>query len=119
MQPSVRRRRLAVAASLLIVAATLLAVPAQSYLASRGEVASREAALAEVDRLNDELADRLERLGDPAEIERIARRDYGLVNPGEESYSILPPSTAGLTMPRGWPFDRISGPVERAATGGS
>jgi cell division protein FtsB len=116
---SVRRRRLLALLGLLLVAGALLAVPARSYWAQRGEVASREAALAELDRQNDELSARLDRLGEPDEIQRIARRDYGLVAGSEESYSILPPATAGLVLPGGWPFDRISGPLERAATGGS
>ena len=119
MEPSVRRRRFLIALGLLLVVAAVLAVPARSYWAQRGELAAREARLAEVDRTNEELAERLARLGEPAEIQRIARRDYGLVEPGEESYAILPASTAGLVLPAGWPFDRISGPLERSATGGS
>jgi cell division protein FtsB len=116
---TVRRRRLLVVLGLLLVAAAMLAVPAQSYWAQRDEVAKRESALADVDRANQDLAERLERLDDPDEIQRIARRDYGLVSVGEESYSILPPATAGLVLPTGWPFDRLSGPLQRAATGGS
>lgn len=119
MALSVRHRRIGAVLGLLLVAAAILAVPAQSYLAQRGELADREAELAELDRSNDELAERLDRLSDPDAIQRIARRDYGLVSEGEESYSILPPATAGLVLPGGWPFDRISGPLERAATGGS
>jgi cell division protein FtsB len=116
---TVRRRRLLVLLGLLLAAAAVLAVPARSYWAQRGEVAARESALAEVDRTNDDLQARLDHLEDPAEVQRIARRDYGLVSAGEESYSILPPATAGLVLPQGWPFDRISGPLERAATGGT
>lgn len=119
MNLSPARRRVLLVAALLAVASALLAVPAQGYLAQRGELAAREAELAELDRRNDVLDERLERLAEPEEIQRIARREYGLVDPGEESYSVLPPSTAGITLPRGWPFDRISGPLERAATGGS
>jgi cell division protein FtsB len=119
VQLTVRRRRLVALLGLLLVAGAVLAVPAQSYWAQRSEVSNREAALSEVERSNDELAARLDRLDDPDEVQRIARRDYGLVAVGEESYSILPPATAGLVLPRGWPFDRISGPLERAATGGS
>jgi cell division protein FtsB len=119
MALSPARRRVLVVTALLAVAAALLAVPAQGYLAQRGDLAAHEAELAELERRNDVLDERLERLGEPDEIQRIARREYGLVDPGEESYSVLPPSTAGLTLPRGWPFDRISGPLERAATGGS
>lgn len=119
MELSVGRRRVLGVLLLLAVAAALLAVPAQGYLAQRGEVTAREAELAELDRRNEQLDQHLERLGEPEEIQRLARRDYGLVEPGEESYSLLPPSTAGLHLPRGWPFDRLAGPLERAATGGA
>ena len=119
MEPSARRRRFLIAVGLLLLVAAVLAVPARSYWAQRGELSAREARLAEVNRTNDELTARLTRLGEPAEIQRIARRDYGLVEPGEESYAILPPATAGLVLPTGWPFDRLSGPLERSATGGS
>jgi cell division protein FtsB len=112
------RRAVLVVASLLTVAGALLAVPAQGYLEQRTEVASRSAQLDELERRNDDLRARLERLDDPVEIERLARRDHGLVAPGEESYSILPPATAGVVLPRGWPFDRLAAPLASATTGG-
>ncbi len=105
--------------ALLLVPVAVLAVPARGYLAQRADLGDREASLAEIERSNAELERRLEHLDDPDEIERIARRDYGLVAEGEESYAILPPATAGVALPGGWPFDRISGPFARAATGGS
>jgi cell division protein FtsB len=107
---------MAVVGALLFVAATVLAVPFRGYLAQRTEVSSRQAELAELRQQNTELVERSERLDDPDEIQRVARRDYGLVAEGEESYTILPPATAGLVLPRAWPFDRLSGPLERAAT---
>jgi len=116
---SPRRQTVLVVLALALVPVAVLAVPARAYLAQRGVLGDREAALAELERSNDELEGRLEHLGDPGEIERIARRDYGLVAAGEESYAILPPATAGVVLPGGWPFDRISGPFARAATGGS
>ncbi len=109
-------QRLAVVGALLLVAGTVLAVPAQGYLAQRVELSDRESQLTDLERQNDELAARRDRLDDPAEIQRIARRDYGLVAEGEESYTILPPATAGLVLPHAWPFDRLSGALERAAT---
>jgi cell division protein FtsB len=109
-------RQLAVVGALVFVAATVLAVPFRGYLAQRTEVSSRQAELAELREQNTELVERSDRLDDPEEIQRIARRDYGLVAEGEESYTILPPATAGLVLPRAWPFDRLSGPLERAAT---
>ena len=114
-----RRRRVAVAVALVAVVAAVLAVPARKYLDERSELAAVEAELTEVERANEELAERRARLDRPEEIERIARRDFGLVDVGEESYSILPPATAGLVLPRTWPFDRISGAIEQRSTAGA
>jgi cell division protein FtsB len=113
---TVRRRRLVVAAALTVVAAALLAVPMRSYLAQRGEIAAAEAQLEEARRVNAELEERRERMDRPEEIERVARRDFGLVEVGQESYAILPPATAGLVLPRSWPFDRLGGALERRYT---
>jgi cell division protein FtsB len=110
-----RRGRTAVVASFLIVMAGLLAMPVQGYLAQRSTVAGQEAELARLRAANDDLAGRIGRLNDPAEIERIARREYGLVEVGEESYTILPPGTAGLVLPRAWPFDRVDDAIARAS----
>ncbi len=115
---SVLRRNLAVVVSLVIVALTLLAVPARSYLSQRDDISERREVLAEVTARNDRLQERLDSLDRPEEIQRIARREYGLVEVGEEAYTVLPPATAGLVLPRAWPFDVLSGPVEQAATGG-
>ena len=114
-----RRRIVLLVLGSALLTVSVLAVPVRSYLAQRGALGDREAALAELERSNTELEERLERLEDPDEIERVARRDYGLVAAGEESYAILPPATAGVVLPGGWPFDRISDPFARAATGGS
>jgi cell division protein FtsB len=53
---------------------------------------------------NERLAERAEQLRDPEVVEEIARRDYGLVYPGEEPYAVLPPpvgttSTTPTTTP--------------------
>lgn len=115
----VRLQRAAVFVALLIVALVALAVPARSYIAQRSEIAERDAELKELIQRNDELEARRDRLDDPEEIQQIARRDYGLVREGEESYTILPSATAGLVLPRGWPFDVLSAPLEKVASGGS
>lgn len=113
----VRRRRAAVVATFLVVMVVLVAIPGRGYLAQRGDVASAEAGLKALEQENAGLQRRRDRLGDPGQVQRIARRDYGLVALGEESYSILPPATAGLVLPRAWPFDRISDAVRRASAG--
>ena len=110
-------RRSAVIATVVAVTVVLVALPVRSYLHQQSEVGAAKTELAELERENDQLEARQQRLSDPDEIARIARRDYGLVEVGEESYSVLPPTTAGLVMPRAWPFDRIEDAVRTAAGG--
>ncbi|MCB1269289.1 MAG: septum formation initiator family protein, partial [Microthrixaceae bacterium] len=89
-------RRTAVVATVVAVTLVLVALPARSYLSQQSDVAEARAELAELERANDRLEVRQERLSDPDEIARIARRDYGLVDVGQESYSVLPTAAAGL-----------------------
>jgi len=107
-----------VIATVVAVTALLVALPARSYVRQQSEVSAAREQLEEIEKENDELAARKERLSDPDEVSRIARRDYGLVEVGEESYSVLPPATAGLIMPNAWPFDRLEDGVRTAAAGG-
>ncbi|MFP3902139.1 MAG: FtsB family cell division protein, partial [Acidimicrobiia bacterium] len=45
-------------------------------------------------RENERLERRIDDLRDPGTIEEMARREYGYVKPGEESYSVAPPPRA-------------------------
>lgn len=110
-------RRAAMVLTVVAVTVLFVAMPMRSYLAQQSDVEGARASLAEIDQGNKKMAARLEHLSDPDEIARIARRDYGLVQQGEESYAVLPPPSAGLVLPRAWPFDRIEAAV-RTASGG-
>ena len=78
----------------------LAGFPARAYLAQRHErqrLASYVSSLAARNRALDE---QVQRLGTNAEVERLAREQYGLVRPGEEAYVIVPrpspsPAAAG------------------------
>jgi cell division protein FtsB len=107
----------AVLVSFFIVMGGLLAMPVTGYLEQRSVVAAQEARLDAVRAENERMEQRMSRLDDPAEIERVARREYGLVEVGEESYTVLPPGTAGVVLPRAWPFDRLADGVAAASTG--
>jgi cell division protein FtsB len=98
-----------------VVAGLLLAGPVLGYLGERRAVDAQGDELAGLQEDNAELERRLERYRDPSQIERVARDEFGLVEPGEESYAVLPPATAGVVLPQAWPFDRLAGPVARAA----
>ena len=107
-------QRLGILTFVIAAAVALLLVPARGYMAQRHEISAHRAELTDLQQQNQELTLRRDRLDDPSEIQRIARRDYGLVLEGEESYSILPPASAGLVLPRAWPFGLVQEPLEQA-----
>ncbi|MEX0766991.1 MAG: septum formation initiator family protein [Microthrixaceae bacterium] len=118
-QRSVLLQRLGIAAFVALAAAALLWVPSRGYVSQKQEISASRAELTDLKRQNQELLKRRDRLDDPGEIQRIARRDFGLVLEGEESYSILPPASAGLVLPQSWPFNRVKEPLEKASLGPS
>lgn len=69
----------------------LFVFPTSSWLAQRRDRHQVEAELRDVTARNQSLERRVRKLRTPAEIERIAREKYNLVDPGEEAFAILPP----------------------------
>ena len=55
--------------------------------------------LAKIERLNDRLEARIDRLQDPDYIEQRARSQAGLVHPGEIPYVVMPPSDGTRSDP--------------------
>jgi len=82
--------------------------PVRTYLDQRAATQRARERLEIISQENERLADQAEELRDPETVEEIARRDYGLVLPGEESYGVLPPPedttttapTTTTTVPR-------------------
>ncbi|MEZ5239102.1 MAG: septum formation initiator family protein [Microthrixaceae bacterium] len=103
--------RVLVGAGVAAFAAVVLAAPLGNWWDQRNQIRAAEDELALIEADNEALRGRLDSISDPETIERIARQDLGLVREGEESYTILPPSTAGLVMPDTWPFDRLAGAI--------
>lgn len=106
-QANRQRTRLLVglAMSVLLVAVLLLGVfPTRTFLAQRASTQQAEERLDALDERNAGLEQRIEQLNTPAEIERIAREQYGMVRPGEESFAILPPPPPPADLPDVWPF---------------
>jgi cell division protein FtsB len=78
----------------LTVLAGLAVLPARTWWAQRQSINEAQAELVQA---QDEVASlRAQRdlLATDAEVERLARQDYDLVYPGEESYRIVSPSGA-------------------------
>ena len=96
-----------VAVVVVVAFASLGILPARSYLEKRDEVAAAEARLDELQRANDSTQAHVDALGTDAEIERIAREQYGLVKPGDETYHVLPTPEDPVVIPDAWPFNRL------------
>ena len=67
----------------------LAGFPARAWIAQRHERERVAASVRDLAAQNRRLEDRARLLQTDAEIERLARRDYNLVRPGEEAFAIL------------------------------
>lgn len=93
----------------LTVGVMLLGVfPTRTWLDQRAALSSAEAELAELETANAARRARVEALSTDAEVERIAREEYGLAEVGEEVYHVLPPPEDPIEIPEAWPFTRVS-----------
>ncbi len=88
-------RRLFVAA--LVVAGILFtfANPARTWHGQQQDIAAARARNAVLEQESRALQARAATLSTDAEVERLARQEYGLVMPGEEAFGILPAPGAG------------------------
>ncbi len=82
-------------------------IPTRTYLDKRDQIDTASAELAQLEADNAELQAQLDRLDDDAEIERLAREEYGLVKPGEEVYRVMPAPEDPIAVPDTWPFDQL------------
>lgn len=80
-----------VAGLAIAVLGGLAVLPARTWLSQRQNMADAQAELEQIEVDVAELEDDLELLGTEDEIERLARKNFDLVYPGEESYRIVPP----------------------------
>jgi cell division protein FtsB len=109
-----RRRRLVwpVLVSLVFVGILFVGVfPTQTYLGQKREAQALRDQLADLEAHNDRLEARANALQDDDAIELLARKEWGLVYPGEEAYAIVglePP----VDVPDAWPFDRVEKRLE-------
>ena len=87
------RQRRSVILPLLMLGLVLVAAvdvfPVRQLVALNREAEDLGAHLAEIREDNARLEMEIERLHSPTEIERIARADFGYVNPGETSYVVI------------------------------
>jgi len=88
-------RRLFVVA--LVVAGILFTfgTPARTWYDQRQEIVAARDRTAVLDQESRDLQARIDQLNSDAEVERIAREQYGMVKPGEEAFGILPAPGSG------------------------
>ncbi|HUQ62188.1 MAG TPA: septum formation initiator family protein [Acidimicrobiales bacterium] len=77
----------------------LAAYPARAYLAQNEKREELAVQVHTMEAENQRLEQEVQTLQSDAEIERLARRDYNLVRPGEEVYAVVPEATTTTTTP--------------------
>jgi len=98
-----RRRRGRVAPVLAIVLLVALAFtvsgvfPFRQLIQQRRQIEATQQHLEQLTEQNEQLAADLAALDTDAEIERIAREQYGLVRPGETAYIVVQPTPGDAT----------------------
>ena len=107
-----RRRRivLAIWTTVVVVVAgllLLLVLPTRAWLSQRSAIAGAERRLAVLQAENAKLSARVAALQTPEEVERVAREQYNLAEPGEKVLSVLPAPTL-TNLPSGWPFALVN-----------
>ncbi|HWL66351.1 MAG TPA: septum formation initiator family protein [Actinomycetota bacterium] len=96
-RPRLRMPRLGVGPQVVVVLLVLslfgaMAIePTRQLMSQRARIAGVAQDLQQIERSNDRLAGRIDRLQDPDFLEQRAR-EIGLVRPGEDSIVVMPPS---------------------------
>jgi len=109
--PGLRRRRLLwpMLAAVTIIGLLFIGVyPTRTYFTQRSSLHSAQHQLDLLNAENQKLSQRVAQLNTDAEIEKLARQDYGMVRPGEEAYAILPAPPPPLDIPQVWPFTGLA-----------
>ena len=91
--------RFALAAVVLVGLLFAFVYPTRTFLDQRNDTKRARAQLSLLRSENDKLEQAAERLQDPAEIEKLARR-YGLVKPNEQPFVVVPaPAPVAVPAP--------------------
>lgn len=81
--------------------------PTTTWLDQRAEAAEVQDELEALENEQAILRQEIARMRTDDELERIARRDFNFVFPGEEAYAVLPAPPAPVSLPASWPFNLL------------
>ncbi len=91
--------------------------PMRTYLSQRSSLHAAQRQIDVLATQNGKLADQVQKLNTDSEIERLAREQYNLVAPGEQSFAILPAPPAPIEIPAVWPFTGLSKKLDPSGSG--
>ena len=94
-------------ASATIAVLAIYVFPTRTWLEQREALAETSVELTELRAEREALQARIDQLDSDAEIEAIARSEYGLVRPGEEAYAVHPAPEPPIDLPAVWPFGEL------------
>lgn len=97
---------------LTVGALVLGAFPTRTWLEQRRTASTAEHRLSDLQAANDEAQAQADALRTDAEIERIAREQYGYAKAGEEVYHLLPQARDPVRVPDAWPFTGLGSTLE-------
>jgi hypothetical protein len=83
-------------------------LPVRTWLDQDNDLEQREAELAELQRVNGQLAGEVERLETDDGIREAAREEVGFVESGDQRSSFLPLPPLPRDLPDGWPYSVVS-----------
>ena len=112
-------RRTLVTALLVITVIVVLVyavLPSRAYFDQREALSDARADFGDLEADNARLTARITELGTRSEIELLARRDFNLVYPGQETYAILPAPPPPVSLPATWPFWPVGRLLDDAGT---
>jgi len=98
---------------ILTVAVVAFLAPTRTLLDQRRTASTAEQRLAEIDQANDDAQAQVDALKTDAEIERLAREQYGYAKAGEEVYHLLPEAQDPVRVPDSWPFEGLGSSLAR------
>jgi len=97
-----RRRvlvRVLIGAMAIVALLFVFVFPARTLLAQRQQTEKQKQTLELLHQQSRKLAEESRRLQNNAEVERMAREQYGFVYPGEHPFVVVPPSTTSPPAP--------------------
>ncbi|MTA78857.1 MAG: hypothetical protein F2520_11420 [Actinobacteria bacterium] len=88
-------------------------MPTRQWINNRRAIAAAESTLAELEARNEQDTAAADSLRSGAELERLAREQYGYARPGEEVYHVLPAPRDPVRVPGAWPFTALGSSISR------